>query len=109
MSRNKTIPEQIRKEEIQSYTYVIDQRVSVCIGAGVVGDDGVFVYDANQQFESIEIDKENFDALMSRNPSWNPSKQSWIFSKADLWVCVDYIRAGQDVPAGQREDHPEKP
>lgn len=100
MARDVTIPEKITKEEIQSFQLVIGSHVTVVIGVGSDDAQGVFSFDPDQQFETLTISGDDYQALMSENPPWAPTKPGNTFRKDDLWFAIDAIRSNTALDTG---------
>lgn len=63
--------------------------VRLCVAP--VNADGTMVN--GNVFEEYEIAGDDFDELVSENPSWAPGKPAGTYRNEDLWVFIDRYRA----------------
>jgi hypothetical protein len=50
----------------------------------------------------VTIEADYYTALMSGEPSWNPTKPVGMFSMDDLWIVIDAIRASEVLSDGTK-------
>lgn len=89
MPREITIPAQQVFEEIQSLEEFPDNKL-VRIIVGIVDSQGQFI--VPQQFKEYSIKGDDYDELLSPNPSWNPEKPGGTYFNSDLWHFIDQQR-----------------
>lgn len=83
--RTITIPEKLISENIQTVIHRVGTRMEISIGTGTM-DNGIFVYDMPQRFETVIIEGDDYASLMQKSASA-------VFSEEDLWTHIDMIRS----------------
>ena len=96
MARESQVPQVVigAEEEIHAYTVAPDG-VTLAVGRGNTVD-AEFVFDEDQDYETISLTGPEFTALMSADGGEEnllPGKPAGTFRKDDLWVFVDKERS----------------
>ena len=105
--RTQTIPQQTVVEDIVNIDHNLGNFVRLMVGNGIETN-GKFELLPSQTLETIVIantpngiinedgtktDIDDYQELLSANPTWAPTKPAGVFRKEDLWHFVDLIRS----------------
>jgi len=60
----------------------------------------LIILDESIPLQQTRLNENNYEALLSPNPSWSPDKAAGVFSEDDLWLCVIAQRNNSDLEIG---------
>lgn len=112
--RTKNVPAATMDEDIVHVHHIPGRSVTVSLGIGSMVTEQVYVYPLPPGAEPVEppkrsltyfkaigpgesftIEGDDYDELMSANPSWAQGKKAGKFHLDDLWTFIDRQRAAQ--------------